>query len=349
MTKQMQILGGMLIAQLVLAGWMLTREQTTATFKPTEPLITLNQDQVGHILLEEMDADKLSALEMVKKDGQWVLPATHDFPVSRDKITGFLKTMADFKKSWPAGKTEIAARQFKVTDKAFERRLTFSIGEKKQLLYLGSSPGFKKIHARPDGDQQTYSVSYSAYEASTKHKDWLDQEYLNLERTAVKAVTLAQMELENSGGDFLVTEPGEGMETNRSKTSGLVSSILKPQFNDIAGLKEGMKKGDEILSCLVEKSDKQKVRYTWYQTVAGSEADQKQQDHARDKDSGKQVPSEDLLLLVSDRPFAFKVKRPGIEGLLNLNKADFVKAKAPSEEDGQASSEKKGHPVPNGT
>ncbi|MCB9228256.1 MAG: DUF4340 domain-containing protein [Deltaproteobacteria bacterium] len=342
MNKQTQILAGVLLLQLALAGWMLSRTETTADFSSDSALMALNQDQVSQILLEEKDGENLRSLELVKKDGQWVLPETHDFPVSSDKISGFLTKMAGFRKSWPAGKTDIAAKQFKVTDEQFERRLSFTAGDKKQVLFLGGSPGFKKIYARPEGDMQTYSITFSAYEASLSYKDWMDRQYLNLERTDVSKVLLDQLAMENSGGDFLVKDPGEDMETIRSKTSALVSGLLKPRYNDVAGLQDQVKKGQQVLSLRLVKQDGQELVYTWYRDPA------EVLNKADAATSGEKQKPEDLILTVSGKSFAFRVKEATIEDLINASKHEFIRQKDPNQAEESAGSDNQGAAVESG-
>lgn len=343
MNKKIQILSGLLVIQAGFAGWMLTKKETTATFTPTESLIQAESEQIDKIVLEEKDAQDLKTLELVKKDGNWILSSQHDFPVSSNKITGFIKSMTGFKKSWPVGNTDIAAKQFKVTDESFERKLTFHHGEKSQILYLGSSPGYKKIHTRPNEDRQTYSIAYSAYEASVNYKDWMDRALLNVERADVSKIQLRQMTLENKEGDFILSELDETKETIKSKTSGLVSTILRPEFNDLAGLKGSVQKGPEVLSLTVIKSDNASVTFTWYRDPNEKPKPELAAEKVgKAEESKKEYKPEDLILEVSNSPYAFKAKQARIEDLISIDKSNFMKDKeteATSTENSEASSD----------
>ena len=330
MNKNIQILSGLLVVQVGFAAWMLTKKETTATFTPTESLISIKTEALDKIVLEEKESKNQKTLELAKKGEQWVLSAQHDFPVSSEKVSGFIKSMAGFKKSWPVGNTDIAAKQFKVTEDAFERKLTFHQGDKSQVLFLGSSPGYKKIHTRPDKDSQTYSIAYSAYEASVNYKDWMDRSLLNLERTDVNKITLKQLSLQNSGGDFILSDLEDGKETIKSKTSGLVSTILRPEFNDLAGLKDSVNKGPEVLTLTVTKKDDSTVTFTWYRDPDEKpKSDLAAEKVGKGEESKKDYKPEDLILVVSNSPYAFKAKQTRIEDLISIVKSDFIKDKDP--------------------
>ena len=56
----------------------------------------------------------------------------------------------------------IAAKQFSVVDDKFERKISFTNKDNTQTkLYLGSSPGFKKVNARVDNETNTYKIEYN--------------------------------------------------------------------------------------------------------------------------------------------------------------------------------------------
>ncbi len=45
-------------------------------------------------------------------------------------------------------------------------------------LYLGTSPGFKKVHARRADSDDIYAITFANYEATARTDDWLDKALL---------------------------------------------------------------------------------------------------------------------------------------------------------------------------
>ncbi|MBF0107493.1 MAG: hypothetical protein HQM16_19470 [Deltaproteobacteria bacterium] len=86
---------------------------------PDKPLLPLKTHAFDMIEIQ----DQNTALK-IKKDGdKWLLPDDHQFPASQDKIKNLIKEISEIKQSWPVGQTMLAAKKFKNTDEAFEKKL----------------------------------------------------------------------------------------------------------------------------------------------------------------------------------------------------------------------------------
>ncbi len=173
MNRIMTILVAVLVAQGALALFLNMTGDDYSAFQPEEPLLAVELQTLDAITIEE--ADKTLRLE--RKEGQWQLPKLANAPVSEIKFEQVLGKLNQLKKGWPGATTEDAAMRFKVSDKQFERKLTFYKGETiVQTLFIGTSPGFRKVHVRIDGDHNIYTVEFSAFELSVKPSDWAKQE-----------------------------------------------------------------------------------------------------------------------------------------------------------------------------
>ncbi|NRA44536.1 MAG: DUF4340 domain-containing protein [Oligoflexales bacterium] len=324
MKKSINILASLLLVQIVLAIFLLTREEPTATFTAKEPLLAVTDSSVDKIVIESKEDEKVNSLELVKKDGLWMIPSYHNFPASENKIRDFLASMGSFKKSWPVGKTKISAKQFKVVDDSFERRLTFYNADKKQsTLYLGSSPSFKKVHARVNDDDYTHSIGFNTYEAQVNSKEWIDKNYLDQERAKVKSIEISGVTFNNESGDFVLEKLEEGQETDRSKVSPIASKAIAPSFDEVLGLKEKVQHGDEVFSYVVQVGE-EAVKYKYYQSLVKEEKapESSSTDAGNDK-----KPEERLILTTSNSPFAFEVGKKKIESLMGLDAKQLAKAK----------------------
>jgi hypothetical protein len=68
-----------------------------------------------------------------------------------------------------------AARRFRVAADDFERRVDLIAQDRSARVYLGSSPSFRKIHARRDGDDAVFVIALNSYDAPSAAASWLDR------------------------------------------------------------------------------------------------------------------------------------------------------------------------------
>ena len=173
---------------MLISVFLFTRNDDTGVFRKTESFVSVEFDKVTALKIE--DGDK-NVLDISKKDSKWVLPGKFGFVASTQKVTDFFDKIKGLKRSWPVGTTDVSASQFEVVENKFERRITIYTGEKiAAKIYFGSSPSFKKIHGRVDGEQNVYSIDFNAYEAPIKAKEWLNFKFLNLSQDKVESVQL---------------------------------------------------------------------------------------------------------------------------------------------------------------
>lgn len=140
-------------------------------------------------------------LELVRKNGAWVLPASFDAPADGAKVSALLDRLSALKRGLPIATSEAALRRFKVADADFERRLVLSAGGKAlATVYFGSSPGLRKSDARVATDQAVYSVDLPTYELPTDSGAWLSGELLRGD-----ADKLAEIDIANGAAAGLVS------------------------------------------------------------------------------------------------------------------------------------------------
>ena len=99
-----------------------------------------------------------------------------DVPANKSKIEAVLKKLSNTSAGWPVGTTGSAAERFEVTDNLFQRRLVAKAGETLVAdIYLGTSPSFRKVHARHASGGPVYSIDFSNYEVGAEENEWLDK------------------------------------------------------------------------------------------------------------------------------------------------------------------------------
>ena len=192
----------MLILQAGLVLWVNLPGDDTGAFEAAQPLLAVDVESMDTVTIEQQDKPPL---RIARKDGGWVLAEKGDFPVLPEKFEKFADRLVNAGRSWPVGKTLVAARQFKVTPDRFERRVRFLRGnEVLGDVFLGSSPAFRKVHARLDGDEHTYSIDFNAFDAPVEADQWYDTEILKTAVEDIARIDLGAYALKAESAGFRV-------------------------------------------------------------------------------------------------------------------------------------------------
>ncbi|RMG41713.1 MAG: DUF4340 domain-containing protein, partial [Candidatus Dadabacteria bacterium] len=204
-----------LVAQIALIAFMYSGGDKLAHFKSQEPLLPFKTEDVDTVQIEEKDK---KPLVLTKKDDNWVIPADNNFPASETKVKEFLNKLAKIKKPLPVGQTKIAAKQLKVTDENFERKITFKQGDKVLgILYLGSSPVYKMVHARLAGSDLTYSIPFSVYQAAVQKDVWRNLKLLQVKAADISNLKLNGFKLIRKDKKVILSDLKDSEEMNSSK------------------------------------------------------------------------------------------------------------------------------------
>ena len=165
--KAINILVGVLAAQAVLALLLLlprTQDQ--------DPLVTYDLAGVDQIRIA--GGGEEGAIEMTLNEGEWLMNA--GLPVDASRIEALTEVLGSDRWSWPVASTGDAAKRFEVTDENFQRRVELLAGEAEiATLFLGTSPGFRRIHAREADSDKIYSIELATYDLPLDEDDWLDK------------------------------------------------------------------------------------------------------------------------------------------------------------------------------
>jgi Domain of unknown function (DUF4340) len=309
MARQSQILSIVLVLQIALAAILFFTDTDSGAFIANEKLLDLNYDALEKIVIEE-SGDKTLVLQ--KQDKTWKLPGYFDFPASGEKLDRVFGKLFETQVGWPVATTESAEKRFKVAANEFERKLAFSTAGANATLYLGTSPGFKKIHARIDGENSIYGVDFSAYQASTKPIDWADQTILQVPRAEIEAIEIAGLALNRSEDKFVIAGLAAGEEAVESEVQSLVTSASTIGFQEVLGktADPSYQLDPPVLDLIVVKKGGERITYRY----------------------GKLKDQEDFVLKPSNSEFYFKVAKYNVERLQGVDRSKLVKAAAPKAE-----------------
>lgn len=312
MTRRIPILSAVLVLQIGLAAALAFSGRDSGAFRSDEKFIDLELASLGKIVIQAKDDP---ALVMERKDGSWILPDHFDFPVSSTKLDHLTGKLFGITKPWPVGTTGVAAKRFKVADEDFERKITFSKGQEEvATLLIGTSPGFKKVHARLASEEAIYAIDFSSYEASVKPQDWEDKDLLDLDPDEIVRVEMDGVRLMRDGDALTVSDVGEAEETDPSGVNTLLSKLSKPTFLEVLGTedKPEYRQDTPVLAYTLEMKSGEAIDYTYSQPKEG----------------------DDFILKVSSRPEYFETSKYSVEGVQELTRGKLVREKKAAESTG---------------
>lgn len=333
MKRLTTILGVLLGVQLVLALALGLAGRDFGPAGAGEPLLSFEQDQIVRIRIAAPDQEEL-VLE--KTEDRWLLPALQGFPAAAFKVEGLLDKLSGLRKRLPVATTEAAARRFKVADQEFERKLTLETeaGEP-AVLFLGDSPGFRRLFVRTQDDSAIYEAELALFDAASKADDWTDKTYLHLKEADVERIELPDTVLERKDGEWTLADLAEGEASAAGEVSAAARKISNLNFSSVSGVAEPH--SEPVSSFKVVLAEGDPIEYRLYELTEGT----------------------DYGLKSTAHPYDFTLSQYAAEGLIGLERSKLVKApeatepgaaeEAPPAADGKAPSEASASEVPEAT
>ncbi|MEO5330077.1 MAG: DUF4340 domain-containing protein [Magnetococcus sp. THC-1_WYH] len=163
------------------------------------PALSTQAPDIGLVAFKGSDIDGVSivggageSITLAKKDGHWILPERKGFPANGSQVDHLLEGLSHLKHGLPVATTASAQTRFKVAEKEFERKIVLSQnGTPKVVLYLGTSPGLRQVHARLEGSEATLSVAFATHQAPVKVDEWIDKSILAIPLEEIATMTFA--------------------------------------------------------------------------------------------------------------------------------------------------------------
>ena len=169
-------LGFALAVQVVLIGALLAA-RSGAVAEP-EPFLSFDAGLIDALSVSNDEG----TVDLTKAGGAWQLP--EGLPADASKVERVLERLSDASGGWPVASKASTAERFEVTEDNHQRRVTVKAGDETRAdFYLGTSPGYRKAHARHANEDDIYAIMFSNYEAGVKESDWLDKSLLRPDGT----------------------------------------------------------------------------------------------------------------------------------------------------------------------
>lgn len=141
-------------------------------------LIPFDPDTIDEIYVVDEAGNEAVLLKM---SDQWILPDLSGMPMDPTMVDKLITSIAQSAGKWPVATTAASRQRFQVAAYHYQRRITLiGNGELLGTVYLGTAPGFKKVHARNDAQDAIYSIVFNNYEAPGHTGGWLDKALLQI-------------------------------------------------------------------------------------------------------------------------------------------------------------------------
>lgn len=243
MTKANRILLALLIVQILLVAGMAVGREEPKSQAPVELFADLTPANVTKIEIEgPKGVEKAETAKVVleKKGTEWVAASAEGYPAKADKIEELLDKVKKLKSSGVVATKSTFFPKLEVADDKYQRFVKITEDGKERSFYLGSTPGFKKIHLRVSGENQAYAVAgITAWEVGTKATDWVDKNLVNFEEDDVWSVTITndhgtvQLDKDVSSKQWALV--GETEPTAKSVADDMIRRARSVPMTGIAG------------------------------------------------------------------------------------------------------------------
>lgn len=232
MTRMNQILVGLFAVQLLLAGGIYLGSRPPAADAVQTKLLTADKGQIDRITIEDADGKKAV---ITKVDGQWQLPDYFKLPADQQRVEQALSNLAQAKSGWPVATTSGSHKRFEVSEDEYKTRITLARGDKTlEKIYLGTSPGFRHVHLRKDGDDEVYSVKLDAFDYAAADNKWFNHALMR-PGNDIASLHGPDYELSREGKEWKTTT--DNTEVNKDEAETLLSALTSLSVTDAADKK----------------------------------------------------------------------------------------------------------------
>jgi len=231
MNKHVRALALLLAAQLIVVAGVLVLQQRTAS-APSGTLIKIDRDKVDGIVIAD---DKGAKVALHKTAAGWTLPDVQNLPADAEKVAGLLDKLVAAGAPWPVATSAESAKRFEVAADKFQREIQLKSGDAVVAdVYFGTSPGFKKVHARRADSDDVYAISFANYEATARGDDWLDKNVLKPDGDVTTLARPDHWTLQRNGETWSLDGLAQGETTKQDAATDLVNKVANLRVMGVA-------------------------------------------------------------------------------------------------------------------
>ena len=204
-------LGFALALQVVLIGALLAA-RSGAVSEP-EPFLTFDAATVDALSVSNDEG----SVDLAKVGDAWQLP--DGLPADGAKVDRVLDKLSGASGGWPVASKASTAERFEVAEDNHQRHVVLAAGDDTLAdFYLGTSPGYRKAHARHTDEDDIFAITFSNYEAGVKTSDWLDKSLLRPEGALTGVERVDGFALTKNDDGLWASADGTALDQGKAET-----------------------------------------------------------------------------------------------------------------------------------
>lgn len=207
----------LLLVQMLFAAWLFFGDGFGASDKPA--LVSFEASSISAV---EISDNKDNKLRLERLDGSW---RVGDYPADSGKVDAMLAKLSAVQAPWPIATSTDTQTRFEVAQGKFQRHLQLYQGDDMVTdLLFGTSPGFRRVHARAVANEAVYSIDFANHELPVGEDDWLDRGLLALGAGINSVQRIDHFSLSRGAG------PDAGWELNGGPADPVEAAKLVDRF-----------------------------------------------------------------------------------------------------------------------
>jgi len=193
----------------------------------TLPLTAADPAVVDRLLVvDEFDNET----ELLRVQNRWLMPGLENLPADGARVSRLLAALTAGGAGWPVADSAAARQRFQVASYHYQRRVQLYGGDRLlATVYFGTSPGFRKVHARNDAQDAVYALPFNLVDAPGGSSGWLARDLLQIRAPTQIAADTYSLYREGDGW-----RAGNGLEPDPREVEALLSTLRNLQVEGVA-------------------------------------------------------------------------------------------------------------------
>ena len=217
----------LLVMQLALTAVLYRDDRDSAGTQSAAALVNVGTNVIEELLIE----DSMGGSVLLRKAADlWLLPELGNLPAKPEMVEKALLKLTIEDPGLSVAHTLASRQRFQVAHYHYRRKITLnSLNRAVGAVFLGTSPGFRKVHARNEKRDSIYSVDLNLFDIPLQPGKWLEPRLLQV-RAPVQ-ITADGYSLERSAGEWRM---GTGAKPDQRELQALLDALRNIQVQGIA-------------------------------------------------------------------------------------------------------------------
>lgn len=173
-----------------------------------------------------------NSVQLMKKDGQWVVKSLYDYPANFRKLADALRAASEVKLGRPQRTANVDATEYGfdhaksiVMNSGGKEAVKIEVGAQREA---SESAGWARQHfIRKDGKDPIYLVDYDFRPFNTDSDQWIDTELLNISPSDIVSVSVGDVALHSVSNTWTLADLNEATEEFQTTEANRLRSALQ--------------------------------------------------------------------------------------------------------------------------